>query len=115
MKGKDNNNNLIARQSVAEAKNNFKGYPLYPANEDIYSKSHEDSDIDPVDISTSEESTEDAEKLIIDETVESNSDLDVPGSELDDKQEEIGNEDEENNYYSIGDDDDDDLEEDKED
>ena len=27
-------------------------------------------------------------------------DLDVPGSELDDDQEVIGNEDEENNYYS---------------
>jgi hypothetical protein len=26
----------------------------------------------------------------------------IPGSELDDKQEEIGSEDEENNYYSIG-------------
>lgn len=30
------------------------------------------------------------------------SDLDVPGSELDDKNEEIGEEDEENNYYSLG-------------
>lgn len=29
-------------------------------------------------------------------------DLDVPGSELDDDQEEIGSEDEENNYYSLG-------------
>ena len=28
--------------------------------------------------------------------------LDVPGSELDDAQEEIGSEDEENNYYSMG-------------
>ena len=31
-----------------------------------------------------------------------NTDLDVPGSELDDKNEEIGEEDEENNYYSLG-------------
>ena len=29
-------------------------------------------------------------------------DLDIPGSELDDKLEDIGSEDEENNYYSIG-------------
>ncbi len=29
-------------------------------------------------------------------------DLDVPGSELDDEQEDIGSEDEENNYYSLG-------------
>ncbi len=30
------------------------------------------------------------------------SDLDVPGSELDDENEELGEEDEENNYYSLG-------------
>ena len=29
-------------------------------------------------------------------------DLDIPGTELDDKMEEIGSEDEENNYYSLG-------------
>ena len=38
-------------------------------------------------------------------------DLDIPGSELDDDQELIGNEDEENNYYSLGGDDHDDLDE----
>ena len=42
-------------------------------------------------------------------------DLDVPGSELDDADEAIGEEDEENNYYSIGGDDHQDLEEDNED
>lgn len=31
-----------------------------------------------------------------------NTDLDVPGSELDDNDEEVGEEDEENNYYSLG-------------
>lgn len=41
------------------------------------------------------------------------SDLDVPGSELDDAQEKIGSEDEENNYYSIGGDNHNDLEESK--
>lgn len=29
-------------------------------------------------------------------------DLDIPGTELDDKMEDIGSEDEENNFYSIG-------------
>jgi hypothetical protein len=43
----------------------------------------------------------------------SGGDLDIPGAELDDKQEEIGSEDEENNYYSIGGDNHNDLEEDK--
>jgi hypothetical protein len=37
--------------------------------------------------------------------------LDVPGSELDDEQENVGSEDEENNYYSIGGDRHNDLEE----
>ena len=41
------------------------------------------------------------------------SDLDVPGSELDDEQEKNGNEDEENNYYSLGGENHNDLEEDK--
>jgi hypothetical protein len=40
------------------------------------------------------------------------SDLDVPGSELDDAQEKLGNEDKENNYYSIGRDNHNDLDED---
>ena|SRR5215216_5696749 len=31
-----------------------------------------------------------------------NTDLDIPGSELDDENEELGEEDEENNYYSLG-------------
>ena len=39
-------------------------------------------------------------------------DLDVPGSELDDQQEDIGSEDEENNYYSMGGDNHNNLEED---
>jgi hypothetical protein len=41
----------------------------------------------------------------------SGGDLDIPGSELDDAQEEIGK-DEENNHYSIGGDNHNDLEED---
>jgi hypothetical protein len=44
----------------------------------------------------------------------SGDDLDVPGSDLDDEQERIGNEDEENNYYSLGGDDHNELEENNE-
>ena len=40
-------------------------------------------------------------------------DLDIPGAELDDNQEEIGSEDEENNYYSLGGDNHEDLSENK--
>ena len=42
-------------------------------------------------------------------------DLDIPGSELDNSDENIGEEDEENNYYSLGGDDKENLEENKED
>jgi len=41
----------------------------------------------------------------------SGSDLDTPGSELDDELELIGSEDEENNYYSLGGDNHNDLDE----
>jgi hypothetical protein len=48
-----------------------------------------------------------------DELAFTGDDLDVPGSEEDDANEDIGEEDEENNYYSLGGDAHDDLEEDK--
>lgn len=74
----------------------------YPASEDIYNNEDKLEDIDPEEIST--------EKIINQDNHEwkQNSDklgndLDVPGSELDDKQEDIGSEDEENNYYSESD------------
>ena len=69
------------------------GYPHYPDKEDIYEKEKkeplEDEDANDTD----------------------GPDLDVPGSELDDKDEAIGEEDEENNYYSLGGDEHNDLEE----
>ena len=94
----------------------FPGYPHYPAGEDIY-KNEEESSLDPEDLTklkTSAEQTEDGElneKNFRDDV--SGSDLDVPGSELDDADEMTGNEDEENNYYSIGGDNHNELEEDK--
>ena len=74
----------------------------YDANEDIYNREERLEDIDPQDIS--------GERIINNDNHDwkQNSDkigndLDVPGSELDDQQEEVGSEDEENNYYSEGD------------
>jgi hypothetical protein len=98
-------------------RNDPKGYPLYPANEDIYSKHKIEGDINPEDISKTKEPVI-KEKIVKDyepeiDDDESGSDLDVPGSELDDEQENIGNEDEENNYYSLGGDDHNDLDEDR--
>ena len=47
------------------------------------------------------------------DTLNPEEDLDVPGSDLDDKEEALGEEDEENNYYSIGGDRHENLEEDQ--
>jgi hypothetical protein len=76
--------------------------PEYPAGEDIFRKAKE--------LPLKEE----IQETMQNRTVKLGDDLDVPGSELDDSDEEIGEEDEENNYYSIGGDDHNDLEEDPE-
>lgn len=81
----------------------FPGYPHYPAKDDIFNKSDEEGlDLDGLPVKP---------KAKKDKGLDD--DLDVPGSELDDADEAIGEEDEENNYYSLGGDDHDDLEEDK--
>ncbi|MBE8728123.1 hypothetical protein [Flavobacterium hungaricum] len=75
----------------------------YPANEDIYNQDEELEDIDPEGISgertilpeDNHEWKQNSDKL--------GNDLDIPGAELDDEQEEIGSEDEENNFYSESD------------
>jgi len=55
---------------------------------------------------------EDGDPLNEDEGTYTGDELDVPGSELDDNDERIGEEDEENNYYSLGGDEKENLEED---
>ena len=92
------------------------GYPKYPENEDIYNKLDKEFDIDPENISKNK-----VPVTIDNSNLKDNfpneyvigSDLDIPGSELDDDQENVGSEDEENNFYSIGGDNHNDLEEDK--
>jgi hypothetical protein len=79
--------------------------PIYSADEDIYKKEKEES--------FDEEDGNTLNKIKKGDKKTGNS-LDVPGSELDDADEDIGEEDEENNYYSLGGDDHNDLEEDKE-
>ena len=92
------------------------GYPKYPENEDIYNKFNKEFDIDPENISKNKEIIEIEKKPIWNEKNfnqdNSGNDLDIPGSELDDDQENIGSEDEENNGYSIGGENHNDLEED---
>jgi len=76
---------------MGKKKKKVWGDPEYPASEDIYSKNKK---VEPED-----------------ETTQVPKGLDVPGSELDDENEKIGEEDEENNYYSLGGDDHNDLDE----
>ncbi len=92
----------------------FTGYPIYPVEEDIYSKEKR-IELDPDETTQMREPQEQLGKNNEKDFSEdvSGDDLDVPGSELDDEQEKIGSEDEENNYYSLGGDDHDDLDEDK--
>ena len=117
MKNKDIQVNLSIQQAEKKGKIDLPGYPLYPASEDIFIKSKEEGNINPEDISKSKELNDNNtigknnEKDFIED--QSGSDLDVPGSELDDEQEKIGSEDEENNYYSLGGDSHNDLDEDK--
>jgi hypothetical protein len=73
--------------------------PIYSADEDIYKKEKEIPFKEKGDNKLNARLSED---------------LDVPGADLDDENEEIGEEDEENNYYSLGGDNHNDLEEDKE-
>jgi hypothetical protein len=114
---KELNINPFDVMKVNEEKDHLREYPLYPDSEDIYSKYKKEDELDPEDISkvkkSSVEVVSDSENEL--NSNESGSDLDIPGSELDDEQENAGNEDEENNYYSLGGDDHNNLDEDKDD
>jgi len=91
------------------------GYPVYPADEDIYAKAKEDSDIDPENTllrkAPNEIPGKPNEKGFRDDMTAE--DLDIPGNDDDETAPGAGTkEDEENNYYSLGGDDHEDLEED---
>ena len=116
MKKKDNGTQQHDHRADREKETNPPGYPLYPPSEDIYNQSQQAPNGNPEDLSKPKAPTKRGQ----DETRNekdfnedpSGSDLDIPGSELDDAQENVGSEDEENNYYSIGGDNHNDLEED---
>jgi len=93
----------LLKKKIVQKKIVFPEYPVYPVDEDLYAQSKEEKEIDPEQISNTKqyaESGSNNEKDFEDDVT--GEDLDVPGSELDDNQEEIGSEDEENNYYSLG-------------
>ncbi len=88
-----------------ENKDIVYGDPEYLPGDDIYSK-EEKVELDEEDEGPKKPKGHTGK-------IRTGEDLDVPGAEADDADEEIGEEDEENNYYSLGGDDHDDLEEDK--
>ncbi|NLZ94808.1 MAG: hypothetical protein GX921_03150 [Bacteroidales bacterium] len=99
-----NHLNRTENKSKKDMDDNQEGYPLYPEDEDVYDKFEEESDINPGD--TSKTKTAKSTNVFRQQPLDKKhkiggKDLDVPGSELDDAQEDIGNEDEENNYYSL--------------
>ncbi len=97
-------------------KENLDGYPHYPASEDIYSQQIEEKDLDPEN-TTKKKTPNETESGRNEKNFKnhmSGDDLDIPGGDLDDQEEEIGSEDEENNYYSLGGDNHNALDEDKE-
>ncbi|MES2779507.1 MAG: hypothetical protein V4651_06365 [Bacteroidota bacterium] len=106
---------ITPSESEDTANESFSGYPAYPVSEDIYNQLKEEQEIDPDDIQTKKAPVYSKEEELEpgDETNRSGDFLDVPGAELDDAEEIIGNEDEENNYYSLGGDNHNDLEEDQ--
>lgn len=77
------------------------GYPVYPSDQDIFEKDQK--------VSFDESEITGEKKIKSDPVLDEG--LDVPGAELDDANELIGEEDEENNYYSLGGDDHTDLDE----
>ena len=94
------------------------GYTSYPENEDIYSQSkkeqYEEEEEHPKGVTEEDKWNEvDAEREGRTAEIHDADDLDIPGAELDDAMEDIGEEDEENNYYSLGGDNHEDLEEDR--
>ncbi len=96
--------NGISEKEIQKNLNDFE----YPINEDIYNQEVKAKKINPDNINT--EKTIDQKEGQWNENSFNTStenklgdNLDVPGSELDDAQENIGSEDEENNYYSQSD------------
>ncbi|HVW99006.1 MAG TPA: hypothetical protein VHA52_00980 [Candidatus Babeliaceae bacterium] len=92
--------NLASARNATGVSQRFsttKTNPQNPSAQNFSSKKNDEEDLDELN-STNDE-------IGVPQNVSNedlNTDLDVPGSELDDAEENIGEEDEENNYYSLG-------------
>jgi hypothetical protein len=91
--------NTFENNNQDKEKEEFPGYPHQPAGEDIYNQEEE------LNMNLGDDEAQ------LDEDAMDKG-LDIPGADLDDSDEEIGEEDEENNYYSLGGDNHENLEED---
>jgi hypothetical protein len=89
----------------------FPGYPTYPASEDIMNQG-EQEDLDVENVTRNVQLNNELAKNK-DDLPEEERKLDIPGAELDNEGEDIGEEDEENNFYSLGGDRHEDLEDDQ--
>lgn len=91
---------------------NLSGTPAMPAqeNQEVETETEtdgeeltEEKEIDETDITEEDLLALEGDESILSSTeTVAGGDLDVPGTEVDDANEEIGEEDEENNYYSLG-------------
>lgn len=93
------------KENKKEDGKELPGYPHYPESDDIYSQEKEEIEIDPEHPGELKKNEDLSDKELNELDFEDDmtgGDLDVPGTELDDEQEDIGSEDEENNIYSQG-------------
>lgn len=99
-----------ANDEIRKRDEDLPGYPSNPPSEDIFNRFDKEENVNPENPFEEKEPTERATDEFTKDLALG--DLDVPGSELDDDMEIVGNEDEENNYYSLGSDDNDSLQDD---
>ncbi len=98
------------KEEIRKRDEELPGYPSNPSSEDIFLRYDQDETADPENPYEKKDPLErSTDEFTEDLTL---GDLDVPGAELDDAMENVGNEDEENNYYSLGSDDNDALQDD---
>jgi hypothetical protein len=76
--------------------------PAEENNDDLNIRSGTDADVNDDDLAVLNSTNDEIGTPQNVSSEDLNTDLDIPGSELDDDNESIGEEDEENNYYSLG-------------
>lgn len=95
-----NMENLASARNATGVSQRFSTIQKNPQNPSTQNLSSEKNNEDDLDALNSTNDEIGIPQNVSDEDI--NTDLDIPGSELDDAEENIGEEDEENNYYSLG-------------